>query len=119
MPMAVKLAAALHALGFGDSLGQVEWHHSPPLALRPFDPVTGKHDPDANDPRYIVPLSKADHAVQTNGTAVPLSGDKSKIAKTKRVTDAQAAFRARLLAKEPGREKPKSKWPSRKMRSRK
>lgn len=111
MPLSVKLQACIFLLGHQ---GPVQWDHDPALELRKYDPETGKWDPDANDPRYIVPRSIEDHAIKTNGSATPLSGDKSKIAKLKRVEEKAAAFRARLLAKAPDAPRAASKWPSRK-----
>jgi hypothetical protein len=89
----------------------LDWSHEPALQLRAYD--EHDYDPPQHDPRFIRPRTKEAHAVLTNGTAVPLSGDKSQIAKVRRVREGQAAFRARLLAKEAGEESPRSRWPSR------
>jgi hypothetical protein len=54
------------------------------------------------------------HHIKTFGTHVPLSGDISVIAKTKRLTKKEEAFRARLLARaNPTEGSPcrKSRWP--------
>lgn len=40
MSMRVQRDAALIALGLEP--GDVEWHHEPPISVRPYDPVTGK-----------------------------------------------------------------------------
>lgn len=114
MSMTVKLQAALYALGFNSTA--VEWDHDPALGLRPYDEATGTYTPDANDPRHIVPRSREAHAVKTNGNHVPLSGDKSKIAKATRLTAKTEAFRARLA--DPDRHAQttirfKRKWPKR------
>lgn len=104
MPLGVKLKAALHALGMDPD--DVEWDHDPALAMRPIDPDTGDTIPPANDWRSIVPKTSAAHDKKTFGNHVPLSGDVSKIAKLKRVEEAQATFRSRLLAKEAGEPPP-------------
>lgn len=116
MPMRVKLDAVLHILGL---LGmEIEWHHCPALGLREYDPETGLYTPDENDPRYIVPLIKAVHRRITNGTpATSADGDIHKIAKAKRLSADQERFRARLLEKPPREERPRTKWPKRKLRS--
>lgn len=110
MPLSVKLAACLDMLGLTGKT--INWDHDPPLAMRERT-EDGGYIPAANDARFIRPLIEDDHDAKTNGTHVPLSGDKSKIAKLKRVEDKAEAFRNRILAKEPGREKPKSRWASR------
>lgn len=97
IPLSVKVQAALIALGIDPSA--VDWHHEPPLAMRPVNPKTGDTEPPANDPRHIVPLARADHKARTFGTHVPLSGDVQKIKKLRRVEKKAEAFRARLLAK--------------------
>ena len=61
----VKLHAALYQLGLEPH--EVELDHDPALALRPIDPVTGDTVPPANDPRYLVWRTKAEHAVKTTG----------------------------------------------------
>lgn len=114
MPVGVKLRAALYALGLDPD--DVDFDHAPPLAMRPVDPVTGDTIPPANDPRYIVPLARAGHRAKTFGSSVPLSSDIAKIAKLKRVEKEEAAFRARLLAKDAGKPPPPKKgrtWPKR------
>ena len=83
IPLSVKLDAALLALGLDPKA--VDWHHEPPLAMRPFNPETGDTQPPQNDPRHIVPLARADHKARTIGNHGPLSGDVSKIAKLKRI----------------------------------
>lgn len=111
IPIKAKLHAALYALGLDPSL--VEFDHDPSLGMRPYDEITGEYSPPANDPRYIVPRQKSDHAIKTDGTHVPLSGDKSKIAKVRRISRKQEEFRQRLLEKLPKEERPPSKWPKR------
>jgi len=115
IPLKVRLEAALLALGLDPA--DVEWDHAPALGLRPVNAAGDDYDPPQHDPLYIVPRPTVRHARKTNGDpAVPLSGDKAKIAKTKRLEARHAEFRARLLAKDghpPGPAKP-SRWPKRK-----
>lgn len=104
MPLSVKLAAALLALGIDPDA--VDWHHEPPLGIRPFDPATGKWTPDANDPRHIVPMARADHKART-------PADQSRVAKTTRQEKKEAAFRQRLLGTKQEKRPWKRKWKSR------
>lgn len=97
MSLSIKLSAALYALGLDPD--DVEYDHCPALAMRPVDPATGDTVPPANDPRYIVPRSRADHKAKTFGTSIPLSGDISQIRKLDRVEEKHAAFRQKVLAK--------------------
>lgn len=117
MPLSVKLDAALNALGL---LGiDVEWDHNPPLGLRERDPVTGRYTPDENDPRYIEPMVKQAHREKTVGhPATCADGDIHKIAKARRLEREMEEFRARLLERPRKDDRPKNKWPKRKMESR-
>ncbi len=103
MPLSVKLEAAIRQLGLDPA--DVEFDHDPALEMRQCDYW---HDgsgmkiiyrPDANDPRYIVIRSKADHKRKTFGTGKPREGDIKTIAHTRRLTKKEEAFRQRLLAK--------------------
>jgi len=118
--LAVKLAACLDALGFDVAAREeIEWEHTIPLALRAFDPETGKYDPDEHDPRYLRPMLKGPHKIKTFGTPATTAGsDIGNIAKVKRLSRKEAEFRQRLLAAEPHPESKKRKWPTRKMRGR-
>jgi hypothetical protein len=87
--------------------GLIEWDHCPSLGLRFANPETGELEPAPNDPRFIRPMRKHEHRQKTVGTASPLSGDISLIAKSKRIEKETAAFRARLLAKRPGIKRPR------------
>lgn len=118
MSIKVKLDACLILLGLDPN--DVEWHHEPALELRKkwfLHPVHWKKaakggtvlwdseghpyitSPDANDPRFIRPMSKAGHKVQTFGTGKPREGDIKTIAHTRRLTKKESEFRQRLLAK--------------------
>ena len=143
MPLSVKLASALIALGFHPrAAARAAGIELPPLPELfddgrydniPDVPIEFDHDPclemrleegihiEANDPRFIMPRAKPEHDRKTNGDpAVPLSGDKSKLAKTERLEKAEAEFRARLEATfrecfdPPPRPKPKRRIPARK-----
>jgi hypothetical protein len=50
---------------FQDDVPQLD--HDPALILRPFNEETGKYDPDANDPEFLVWREKADHQEKTTG----------------------------------------------------
>lgn len=124
MPLRIKLAAALHALGLDPD--DVQFDHSPALGMRPINPETGDTEPPANDWHFIVPLAGASHKAKTFGDHRPLSGDVSQIAKTKRVDKAETEFRRRLLAKATGELAPETKrkrsipgrpWPKRRRKS--
>lgn len=89
IPVLVKLHAALLQLGLEPH--EVELDHDPALALRPIDPETGDTIPPANDPRYLVWRTKADHAVKTTGRkggsrkGDQANGDIQRVAKVKRI----------------------------------
>lgn len=114
-PVSVERDACLNALGL---LGKaVHYDHRPALSHRPFDPVTGLYTPDENDPRYLYPVTAEENKRLADGDpAIPLSGDTSIAAKLKRISEDEAAFRARLLAKDSGAEpeaRPGRRWPKR------
>jgi hypothetical protein len=95
MNLSVKLDAALIALGLEP--GNVEFHHQPPLSQRPIiivgDNGAARHDPDANDPHYIVPMAREAHRERT-------PADISTSAKVRRVEKKQARHRAVMSAKD-------------------
>lgn len=121
IPLGVKLAAAIHLLGLDPE--DLDWHHQPPIAMRPIDPITGETIPAQNDPKFIIPMARAAHKARTFGDHVPLSGDVQQIKKLRRIEKEAAAFRARLLAKASGDDPPPQKrrhsWPKRKFVRRK
>jgi hypothetical protein len=107
IPLWVKLEAALIALGLDPDA--VDWHHEPPLKMRPW---TGEdYDPPQLDPRHIVPMPRVNHRQRTATADIPA------IAKTRRVTKAELEFRERLLARMNGEPRTPGKWPSRPFRS--
>lgn len=99
MSLKVQRDAALIAIGLDPE--NVEWNHSPPLAMRLWDDATGDTIPPANDPRHIVPMATADHREQTAKVDIP------RIAKMRRISKSETAFRARLLAKAIGDDPPR------------
>lgn len=122
IPVGVKLQVALKKLGL--TIEQVEWDHTPPLALREWDPVKQDTVPPANDPDHIQILLIKDHREKTFGRGgekriTTAGSDANKIAKVRRLTAQQEEARRRMLAKTSGEEpqetKPrrKTKWPSR------
>ncbi|WP_235912820.1 hypothetical protein [Brucella tritici] len=124
IPDRVKLEAALRR--FGLTIKEVEFDHSPALALRPINPLTGDTIPPANDPDHIDMLLTQEHRVKTFGRGgekriTTADGDIGKIAKVRRLTKQQEAYRQRLIAKATGQEQPprKSKWQSRPLGKRK
>lgn len=80
--------------------GPVIWDHTEYFAL-------GGTDEWTNFSAIHPECNKA----KTFGTHVPLSGDISKIAKVKRLTKKEEAFRARLLAPTEKPSCPTSRWP--------
>ncbi|MDQ0422372.1 hypothetical protein J2045_003420 [Peteryoungia aggregata LMG 23059] len=128
IPLSVKLEVALRKLGL--TIEQIHWDHSPPLALREWDPVKQDTIPPANDPRHIELLLITDHKTKTFGRGgekriTTAGSDIHAIAKVRRLTKAQEEARRRMLAKtEPGESEPvnprkKTKWPSRPFQQRK
>ena len=92
MPVSVQRDAALIALGLEP--GNVDWHHEPALALRPYRDEGGKrlYTPDANDPRHIIPMARDGHHAR-------YGHDRRAIDKTRRNGEAEELFRRKLLAK--------------------
>lgn len=112
IPLGVKLHAALLALGYSDEEivgGALEWDHCPALALRFVDPETGEMTPAPNDPRYIRPMRKGEHAEKTFGRPATTAGsDIGAAAKVRRITKQQEEARRRMLAKDAGEPRKKS-----------
>ena len=83
-------------------LARFEFHH---------DPIPKAHDgPDVH--WNLTPLPKAKHREITAKIDIP------RIAKGKRLSKQQNAFRRRLLARSEGEALPASRWPKRKLQSR-
>ena len=121
IPLKVQLDAALYQLGLDPKTAVLD--HHPPLAMRV---VRGYAylDPPANDPRYLQWMDPLAHLEKTTGRrgTSKLSkrgGDLSEIAKTKRLEKTRIAFIQKIL--DGGRkavDKPKRKWPKRRIQSR-
>jgi hypothetical protein len=117
IPVGVKLHSCLLLLGYTEEeiLNGIDWDHFPALSLRVVDSETGLLVPAANDPRYIRPLRKAEHAVKTFGSGATTAGsDIGNAYKLKRLEKKTAEFNAMLAEKYAGeREKRRSKWAKR------
>ena len=83
IPLKARLEACLLLLKIDPK--DVQWDHDPPLGLRSINDAGTDYEPPQHDPQYIQPLSAAAHALKTDGDHVPLSGDKSRISKAKRL----------------------------------
>jgi len=91
-----------------------------------FDHIQTCFDGGDNDPSNCRFRCRPCDSKKTYGTHVPLSGDISKIAKTKRLVDRAAEDRAAMRAKRPGRRRRKRgkirngkhNWPKRKIEGR-
>ena len=93
IPVSVKIEACLLLLGFDDPKA-VQWDHDPAIGLRPVNVAGDDYDPPQLDPRRIFPMLTPDHARKTDGDpAIPLSGDKSRIAKAVRLERKRLADR--------------------------
>ena len=105
-----KLHAALYQLGFEPH--EVELDHAPALALREWDEAAQDTIPPASDPRYLVWMPKADHAVKTRGAGATTAGsDIGKMKKLRKLVAQQAEFQAKILAKGGQATAPKPKKP--------
>lgn len=112
VPDRVALAVALRQLGFEPH--EVELDHDPALGLRKVREDGTDWEPSQHDPKYLVWRPKADHKVKTFGTPATTAGsDIHQIAKAKRLARSEQEFRDRILAKDRGEQKPKSRWGSR------
>ncbi len=99
IPLRVKLAVALRMLGFAKGQ-RVDFDHDPALGLRDWDEEKRDFIPPQLDADFIVIRTKPDHDKKTNGNgATSYGSDKHAIAKIDRVSEAEEAFRRRLLAK--------------------
>ena len=74
-------------------LNLITWDHCPPLMQREYDESHKDTIPAANDPKFIIPRAIAAHQEKTAKKDIP------SIAKTKRLSDEQIAFRDRILSK--------------------
>lgn len=115
----VKCAAALLTMKGDDGLPLIPWEHAKQMtsdqiiSLFQFDHYPIRHEAGGPAlPWNLVPRMIRAHRIKTAKI------DQPEIAKIKRITEEQAAFRERLLAKDRGEQKPRSKWASRPMTGR-
>jgi hypothetical protein len=107
-----QLDAALLQLGLDPKTAELD--HDPALGLRYRDPVTGRYEPDANDPHYLKWRPSPEHDKKTfkdNGSG---RGDLTAIAHVRRGTEQHREHVARMGAKAQGAEPPR---PARRKRS--
>lgn len=113
IPLRVQLDAALFQLGLDPRKAELD--HDPALQLRAYDEATGKYNPDANNPRFLVWRSAESHAQKTfkdNGTG---RGDLTAMAVSRKVRTAHELHQARMAAKEAGKSaRPPARWAPRK-----
>ena len=69
-PLKDRLDSLLYHL-FGKEKAHLD--HDPALILRPFNAVTGKYTPDANDARYLVYRTVQEHLQKTVGRKIGAS----------------------------------------------
>jgi len=132
IPFPVKVDAVIRQAARCKACGELlvsyrdtQFDHVPAVHLRTWDPVAEDVIPSSNDPDAIHAKHKDCHAVKTTGRKGEsrlnaVHGDVAEVAKLKRLTKSEIAFRQRLLAKgEPEPEpddaqpKPRSRWPKR------
>lgn len=121
IPLKAQLHAALFQLGFEPT--EVQLDHSPALVLRGWDDTAQDTVPAASDPRFLIWRPTAEHKIKTFGPGgakrvTSAGGDLHAAAHTRRLTEKQAKYQARLLAKTAGEPEPppskrKRPWPSR------
>ncbi|WP_269581908.1 hypothetical protein [Roseibium sp. Sym1] len=99
-PLKLKLDNVLLALGL--DLDDVQWDHRPPIQQRVWDPVKRDTVPPANAAGYLEPVVGSTHSDRTDGpkTKAVARGDKTEIAKTKRLAAAHKKFVGTILAKD-------------------
>ena len=107
----------------GHYLREVEYNHTPPIAVRPVNAYGTDYIPPQLDPRYIEPLKPAVHKAETNGEALEKKHllaknyDKARISKTKRLRESHQEFTAGQAQKQCGQKRQRSgNWPSRPFR---
>lgn len=118
LPLSVKLAVALRALGVRES--EIDWSHEPALQLRAINEAGTDYVPPQHDPEFLFIRPRADHdriTFKDNGTG---RGDLSAIAHVRRSTrkhnDHIARMQAKLGMNPAPAPKRGSRWAKRKMR---
>lgn len=109
-----KLRSLLAAL-FGEI--PCELHHRPALINRPFNNRTGKYSPPANHPDFLVYLEKEDHRIETYVRGVGAQRSDMGQRKYQRRMDRNRGKLPRKRRYRPIKNR-RTKWPSRKFRSR-
>ena len=132
IPTKVKLDVVIRQDGrcksCGERLGVLkdsQFDHVPAIQLRSWDAETKDTIPPANDPEYIQGKHVACHLAKTTGRrgesrkGDKMNGDTPRISKLRRMTEKQAEFQQRILAKDDVQSLPetapskKTKWPKR------
>jgi hypothetical protein len=125
-PLRLKLAIYLRQNGRCELTGvrlpsvhHCEFHHDPPLGLRPVLDDDSDWSPGQHDPNHLYAVCPAAHTVATNGPDVEKAhllrgdSDKARIAKTKRLRAKHVEGVERVKRKIPSRP-----WPRRNKRKR-
>jgi hypothetical protein len=122
IPWRVKCEVALSRLGL--TIREVEFDHTPPLAMREWCPRAKDTIPPANAAEHIQILLIEEHRRKTTGRrgesrlSISGDGDVSRIRKAERLREKE--FRRRVLSPvttaEPTGQRPKRKIPSRPFR---
>ena len=118
IPLLVKLHAALYQLGLEPHACDLD--HEPALGLRAWDEEKRDTVPPANDPRFLIWRPRPGHKTKTfarkgESQLSGSDGDIQRIRRLRRLSKDQEEFQRRLLAKETGEARPKSRrWPKRK-----
>lgn len=116
IPLHVKLAVALAALGVKES--QIDWSHEPALGLRAINDAGTDYKPPQLDPAFIFIRPRADHdeiTFKDNGTG---RGDLTAIAYVKNTAAAQRNHQAVMAAKMSGEQEPEPRTRKKKIQSR-
>ena len=98
---AAKLSVLLRDLFNGQPC---QLDHDPALENRPFNARTKKYTPDANDPEFLIYRTKEGHRIKTL-----VRGDGAQLS--------DAAIARKRKRKERKARRPKTRWPSRPLRS--
>lgn len=106
IPLKVKLESVLIHGPIFDSDGErvceieaLDFDHQPPLMQRVWNEKAQDTEPPANDPRYLVPMARADHRKKTAKKDIP------QIAKTKRLANDQEEFVRKILSRQCGKKR--------------
>lgn len=100
----------------------IRFDHDPSLNQRDYDTEAGDFIPPQNDTAYIIAKHTDCHDVKTFGPGAEKrihtrGSDRSEPGRLDAINRKHEEFRARLTKPKAKKDKPKSKWPSRPMRS--